>query len=147
LASGCGKIAAVSERSKFHRNALLFWPVLFALAFGNASLRELVLVPLAGRAVALPISGLTLMAILGIAIWWFMLRHQRATIADAALAGLIWFVLTLAAEAGLALASGQPAIAAARLFTPAAILAGDLFAVVVVFVAVWPAAIVRLRGR
>lgn len=125
---------------------VLFWFVLFALAFTNGAVREVALVPWLGRAVALPLSGLTGSALLAAAIVAFV-RRTRPTPVRAGVIGLVWVAMTIAAEVAMVAASGQPAATVAYAFTPAAIRDGDLFALLVAVVLLAPVAAAAVRPR
>lgn len=125
------------------RNAALFWLLLFAIAFANGALRELVLVRLLGPD-ALPVSGVTGILAMVTAIALFV-RVARPGFGVAFAIGTMWLVLTLAAEAVLVLASGKPLQAVVDAFSAAAVAEGDLFAPLVVFVALAPPLFALLR--
>lgn len=125
------------------RNALLFWLLLFAIAFANGAVRELVLGPLLGP-VALPVSGVTGFVLMGIAIALFV-RSAHPGFGAAFAIGALWLVLTLAAEAVLVVASGKPIGVVANAFSATAVADGDLFAPLVVFVALSPPLFTLLR--
>jgi hypothetical protein len=55
-----------------YASAGLYWLVLFGLAALNGALREFVLTPRLGAAVARPLSAITLIALLAIAIAFFV---------------------------------------------------------------------------
>ncbi len=133
-----------SNSARLYRHALLWWLVLFAFAFANGALREIALRPLLGPD-ALPTSGLTGLLLLTIAIWLFVRRHAGLALRDAAPIGLLWLALTLAAEALLLVATGRPITDVTGFFTVAALARGDLFAPIVLWVAVAPALFCRLR--
>jgi hypothetical protein len=128
------------------RNAALCWLVLFGLAAANGAAREFLLVPLAGRAAALPLSGIALLALLGFAIWLFV-RRAAMSGAQAVTVGLLWLVLTLAAEWAMAVAAGQPMAAVARSLTWSAVAGGDLFLLALILVAAGPVVIARFARR
>ncbi|CAL8979613.1 hypothetical protein RHODGE_RHODGE_05015 [Rhodoplanes serenus] len=125
------------------RNALLFWFILFAIAFANGALRELVLVPLIGPT-ALPVSGVTGILLMGVAIALFI-RAAKPPFGAAFAIGALWLVLTLAAEMVLVVASGKPVRVVAEAFSSTAVADGDLFAPLVVFVALSPPLFSLLR--
>ncbi len=138
------KDSPMSPRTRLYRKALLMWLVLLVLAFLNGTLRELVLAPLLGAA-ALPLSGVTAILAFGIAIGLFV-RRVRPGVGEAVAIALVWLPLTLALELALILAQGRPASAMADVFTWQAIADGNLFAVLVGFMALAPVAFAwRLR--
>lgn len=118
------------------RRAVLFWLLLFALAFANGAFRELVLLPWLGPA-ALPLSGVTGIILMVIAIALFV-RMARPGFGAAFAIGAMWLVLTLATEVALVAASGKPVRVVADAFSSAAVADGDLFAPLVVFIALAP---------
>ena len=117
--------------------AAAYWLFLFALAALNGALREFVVGPLMGRSAALTLSGVSLVLILIVAIWYFV-RWQLPSAAQAAGIGLIWVALTLAGEATLAVKSGKPLASVAEAFSISAIGSGELFAVAVLVVGITP---------
>lgn len=118
--------------------AALFWPLLFAIAAINGALREFVLAPFLGS-VARPLSGVTLILLLALAIAWFVRRFAPLPRREAVAIGLGWFSLTILAEALLLRGAGRPMADLAATFTWHAIAGGELFAVAAIFVAVAPA--------
>ncbi|RAI45415.1 hypothetical protein [Rhodoplanes roseus] len=126
------------------RNAALFWLLLFAIAFANGAFREIALVPFLGSD-ALPVSGVTGILLMGVAIASFV-RAVRPGFGAAFGIGAMWLVLTLAAEAVLVVASGKPVRAVAEAFSGSAVAEGDLFAPLVVFVALSPPVFTLLRS-
>ena len=135
----------MSPRIRLYRNALLVWLVLFALAFANGTLRELVLAPRLG-APALPLSGLTAIMAFGVTICLFV-RCARPSRRDAATIGVNWLMLTLGVEVLMAVAAGKPAADVAGSFTWQALAGGNLFAVMVAVIAVAPALFARAVER
>ncbi|NVO17944.1 MAG: hypothetical protein HXX10_28315 [Rhodoplanes sp.] len=125
------------------RRAVLFWLLLFALAFANGAFRELVLVPWLGPS-ALPLSGVSGIVLMGIAIALFV-HSARPGFGAAFAIGAMWLVLTLVAEAVLVAASGQPVRLVADAFSAVAVADGNLFAPLVVFVALAPPLFTLLR--
>lgn len=125
------------------RTAALFWLVLFGLAFANGAFRELVLARVLGPD-ALPISGITGIVLMGVAIALFV-RKVRPGFGAAFAIGAMWLVLTLAAEVVLVVATGKPIRVVVDTFSAAAVAEGDLFAPLVVFVALFPPLFTLLR--
>jgi hypothetical protein len=128
---------AMSSRARIYRTALLVWLVLFALAFMNGALREIVLAPRLGAA-ALPLSGLTALLAFAVTIFLFV-RHARPTLRAAVAIGLVWLILTLAVEILMTLATGKAASEVAAMFTRHALAGGNLFGALVAFTAIAPA--------
>lgn len=125
------------------RTAALFWLVLFGLAFANGAFRELVLTRLLGPE-ALPISGITGIVLMAVAIALFV-RRVRPAFGAAFAIGAMWLVLTLVAEVALVVATGKPIRVVVETFSAAAVAEGDLFAPLVVFVALSPPLFTLLR--
>ena len=117
--------------------AALYWLFLFLLAALNGALREFIFIPLLGRALALPLSGLSLILIL-VAAGWTFVHWKHPSLVQATGIGLLWMALTLAGEAALALRSGKSLMSVAEAFSISAIGAGELFAVAVLAVGVTP---------
>ncbi len=117
--------------------AASYWLFLFALAALNGALREFILVPLLGDPAALPLSGLTLVAVL-VAASWFFVHWKHPSVMQAAGIGLFWMALALAGETALALKSGKALASVANAFTISAVSSGELFAVAVLAVGVTP---------
>jgi hypothetical protein len=135
----------MSPRACLYRDALLVWLGLFALAFINGALRELVLAPRLGPT-ALPLSGMTAMAGFALVIALFV-RRARPAIGEAVRVGLLWLALTLAAEALMAVAAGRSVSEVATMFTWQTIAGGNLFALLVAFTALAPALFAWLLRR
>ena len=134
----------MSPRVRLFRNALLAWLGLFALAFANGALRELVLAPRLG-ARAVPLSGVTAIAAFAVAIAVFV-RRVRPAAGEAVGIGLLWLMLTITVELLMTVAAGRPASMVPAAFTWHALAGGNLFAVLVAFTALAPALFVwRMR--
>jgi hypothetical protein len=118
----------------------LAWLPLPVLAVANAALRELALLPLLGAKLAQPLSGLTLIALIG--LYSFVIF--RKVIAGAGpgvawLLGLIWAGLTLAFEYALMAAAHElPLARLADTLSPSAVSEGNLFVLAVIFLALSP---------
>ncbi len=116
------------------------WLPLPVLAVANAALRELVLLPLLGASLAQPLSGLTLIAIIGL----YSLIIFRQAIAGAGtgaawLLGLIWAGLTLIFEYALMAAAHElPLARLTETLSPSAVSRGNLFVLAVIFLALAP---------
>lgn len=140
--SGPNLFSSSLSSSKLYRRALLVWLALLALAVVNGILREFALAPLAGAA-ALPVSGVTALLAFAVVIWLFVRAH-RPTPAAALRVGLIWLVLTMIVETLMTLAAGRPAIEVVAALSPHAVAAGNLFAPLLLFIALAPALFARL---
>jgi len=114
----------------------LAWLPMPVLAIVNAALRELVLQPWLGETLAQPLSGVTLVATLAVYAGVVFRRAVTGARAGAAwVLGLIWAGLTLIFEyALLATSQDAPLAKLAHALSPAAIQAGNLFALAVIFV-------------
>ena len=78
--------------------SLAVWLLLVVLAIVNGTLREKLLVPLFGQAVALPLSGVTL-SVLILLLTYLLLPFLKASGAsDYWLIGALWLVMTLGFE-------------------------------------------------
>ena len=84
--------------ASYSLKAIAIWLVIVIMAIVNAAIREAVLIPTIGSALALPVSGLLLSAIVFliafIAIPWFNSAENKIYIT----VGIIWFMLTLLFE-------------------------------------------------
>jgi hypothetical protein len=127
------------SRPRLYRDATATWVVMFALAFVNGAMREIVLAPKLGS-VALPVSGLVLIVVLAAIAAAFVRFEPALTVRHAWRVGLLWLALTLAAEALLAGAGGRP-------LGDMAVLEGNLFAPAVLVLAISPVIWARLMGR
>jgi len=117
------------------------WLPMPVLALANAGLREMALQPALGPAIAQPLSGVTLSALLtfyaAIVIRNIIGPAPRWT---AWLLGLLWAGLTLAFEYAMIAASQErPLQALAQTLSPSAVAGGNLFAVVALVLFVTPA--------
>lgn len=117
--------------------AATYWLFLFALAALNGALRQFVLAPLLGASTALPLSGITLVAVL-VAASWFFVHWKHPSVMQAAGIGLLWMALTLVGEAALALEAGHAWASVANAFTISAVSSGELFAFAVLAVGATP---------
>lgn len=123
--------------------SLIAWLLILGLAFANAGLRELVLAPNFGHAVALPLSGLLLCLLVLVVAWsalpWLGGRHWPELVAI----GLGWLLLTVAFEWGLGWMQGRPVdqMLGAYQFKD-----GDLWPLVLAVTAAAPWLAARLRG-
>jgi hypothetical protein len=126
--------------------AVLFWFLLFVLATLNGILREFVLRPWIGPT-AQPVSSLTLVALLAVAIFIFVRANAPLSMAQAWLLGAAWLVLTLGAETLIGMKFGRPASAVIATLSWSAIAGGNWVALSYVFVALAPPIFTSLRRR
>jgi len=133
---------------RLYRAAALWWLLLFALAIVNGVAREAILSPLFGPAISLPLSGLTAMALFGVATRVFVARRPIMTVPQAWGVGLLWLTMTLASEYALfAGLMGRPASEVMASFSREAFLGGNLMILVLAFVAAAPRLFTALRSR
>jgi len=78
--------------------ALIVWFGLLVLAFANAALREMALVPGAGESVGRAISSVTLSAAVALLAWFTIAWIGPTSTRDAWTIGTLWLLLTLAFE-------------------------------------------------
>ncbi len=119
---------------------VLAWGPMPALAVLNAGLREFVVQPVLGLAVAQPLSGVTLVLLLALYAAMIFRRTLGGAVRWATwLLGVIWAALTLAFEYALIAASqDRPVNRLMEALSPAAVSDGNLFALVVLFVLAAP---------
>lgn len=121
----------------------LIWLVCAILAIANGVIRESVLSPLLGPAVALPVSGLVLSALVLLVTYLFGRHFVNRSPVVCWLVGLQWVAMTLLFEFGLGyFVAGLSWSEMLRTFD---VLTGNLFAVVLVTALVAPALVNRLR--
>jgi len=130
--------ARTTSRRRLYALSFGVWFGLLGIAIVNGGLRELLLAPRLGS-LALPVSGLTAMAAFLVAIGTFV-HVTRPSVPAALRIGLLWLVLTLAAETLLTLATGRPALEVLSALGPAAISSGNLMAPLLVIVTLAPVA-------
>lgn len=130
-----------------YASAGLYWLVLFGLAAFNGALREFVLTPRLGVAVARPLSAITLIALLAIAIAFFVRWQGPLQQAQSWIIGAGWLAVTLIAEVALTIRSGKPAANVLAAFSWDAINSGEWVAFAFLFVAVAPAFFSWLLSR
>lgn len=84
------------------------WLVILGLAFANAALRELVLIPQLGKTWGLVLSGLFLAALVLVVAWaslpWLDTRRAAGLLA----VGLGWLVLTIVFDIAMGRLQGKP---------------------------------------
>ncbi|MBN8735848.1 MAG: hypothetical protein J0H27_06230 [Xanthomonadales bacterium] len=123
--------------------ALAVWMLILGLAFSNAALRELVLIPRLGKVQGLTLSGVILALLVLLVAFgsvpWLGARRASQWIAI----GLGWFVLTLAFDLVLGLLQHKPMH---LLFEAYLFKQGNLWPVVLLITAIAPYLAARLRG-
>lgn len=133
---------------KLLRAAALWWVAMFFLASLNGFVRDAALTPLIGAGASLPLSGATLAAVLGVVAWAFVARRAPMSVAQAWGVGVMWLVLTIAAEyalfAGLA---GRPAAEITASFSREAFLEGNMIVPVLAFLTLAPRLFTAIRAR
>lgn len=123
--------------------SLLGWLLVVPCAVANGALRQGLLIPWWGTAIAQPVSGLLLIAIIAAIVAWMVERIGPQPARVFVVVGCGWLVATFLFELGLGLAAGRP---------PAELLAAyrfadhDLWPLVMLWVAVAPWLIARWRG-
>ena len=123
--------------------AAAIWVLILGLAFSNAALRELVLIPRLGKVQGLTLSGVLLSLLVLLVAFgsvpWLGARRASEWIAI----GLGWFVLTLAFDLVLGLLQHKPMH---LLFEAYLFKQGNLWPVVLLVTAIAPYLTARLRG-
>lgn len=123
--------------------AITVWLLILGLAFSNAALRELVLIPRLGKVQGLTLSGVMLALLVLLVAYgsvpWLGARRASEWIAI----GLGWFVLTLAFDLVLGLLQHKPMH---LLFEAYLFKQGNLWSVVLLITAIAPYLAARLRG-
>ncbi len=88
--------------------ALVFWLVLAVTGVANGFLRQLVLTPWLGEPVSRPLSGITLIILIYLAVWVFLKLTGPAAAPSAYwAAGFLWVALTAGFEIVLGTAMGM----------------------------------------
>lgn len=123
--------------------AIAIWALILCLAFINAGLRELVLIPRCGRAMGLSLSG-AILCVLVLLVAWTASPWLGATRAwDLVAVGLGWLILTVAFEWGLGWMQGK---SAGTMFEAYRFKDGNLWPLVLGVTAVAPWLAARLRN-
>lgn len=123
--------------------SLVVWCLILGLAFSNAALRELVLIPMLGRVRGLVLSGVLLSLLIVLVAYaclpWLGARRVPALIGI----GGAWLVLTMAFDLAVGRVQGKPGseLLAAYLFRD-----GNLWPIVLLATASAPYLVARLRG-
>jgi hypothetical protein len=123
--------------------AACVWMLILGLAFSNAAMRELVLIPRLGKVQGLVLSGVILSLLVLLVAWasvpWLDARRASEWIAI----GLGWFVLTLAFDLVLGWIQHKPM---RLLFEAYLFQQGNLWPVVLLVTASAPYLAAKLRG-
>lgn len=125
--------------------SFLVWLVILGTAIASAVVREIVLVPVMGADLALPVGGLLLTALICLIAFlclpFFPEKGSRPYI----VIGVIWFLLTLSFEFLLGhFVMGQPWHEILQVFD---VSAGNLFVVALLATLVSPWLSARVRGK
>lgn len=131
---------------RFLLHGVVFWPAFPVLAVANGALREALLAPAIGPALALPISGLTFLILAWLAISGFLVlsRAPRSGL-DLWLLGTVWAALAMLFEfVVFGALLGTPRDELVRAFDPSD---GNLFSVVIVGVLIGPRLIAAVGAR
>jgi hypothetical protein len=125
--------------------AAIIWFLIACLAVVNGLLREQLLAPKLGMAVALPLSGLSLSVIVFAVTYWLFFLIRGGNASTYLLLGLQWVLMTLAFEFlfGHYVAGKSWATLRAGL-NP---LTGDLFSLVLVVSLLSPSVVARMKGE
>ncbi|MEN3930382.1 hypothetical protein WJT86_04805 [Microvirga sp. W0021] len=115
--------------------SLLVWLCIIPLAILNGGLRELVLEPLLGIKIALPLSSFSLCLLIFFVCLWFFPRMQGGQARDYILIGIIWVALTVCFEAAFGMFRQVSLQQMLQAYNPRT---GNLWLLVVVFVGVAP---------
>ncbi len=122
--------------------ALMLWLAIMPCAMANGVLREIVTEPLLGTAIAQPLSGVLLCAMIFAIAYFFIPKIGKGTLATYILVGLIWFALTNLFDFSATLASGKPFSDFLAMFD---ITTGNLWSLVVIVCLVSPVLTAKIR--
>lgn len=119
------------------------WLAILGLAFGNAALRELVLIPQLGKAQGLALSGVFLAALVVVVAWvslpWLGMQRMAGLLAI----GFGWLVLTIAFDFAMGRLQGKPV---QQLLDAYTFKDGNLWLLVLLVTLVAPYLAAKLRG-
>ncbi len=122
--------------------ALMLWLAIMPCAIANGVLREIVTEPLLGSALALPLSGVLLCAMIFAIAYFFIPKIGKGTLATYIIVGMMWFALTNLFDFSMILASGKPISDFLAMFD---ITTGNLWSLVVVVCLVSPVLAAKMR--
>ena len=122
--------------------ALMLWLAIMPCAMANGVLREIVTEPLLGSALALPLSGVLLCAMIFAIAYFFIPKIGKGTLATYIIVGMMWFALTNLFDFSVILASGKPISDFLAMFD---ITTGNLWSLVVVACLVSPVLAAKMR--
>ncbi len=122
--------------------ALILWLGIMPCAIVNGVLREIVTDPLLGSALALPLSGVLLCAMIFAIAYFFIPKIGKGTLATYIIVGMMWFALTNLFDFSVILASGKPISDFLAMFD---ITTGNLWSLVVVACLVSPVLAAKMR--
>ena len=120
----------------------MLWLAIMPCAMANGVLREIVTEPLLGTAIAQPLSGVLLCAMIFVIAYFFIPKIGKGTLATYILVGLIWFALTNLFDFSATLASGKPFSDFLAMFD---ITTGNLWSLVVIVCLVSPVLTAKIR--
>jgi hypothetical protein len=123
--------------------ALVVWVIILCVAFSNAALRELVLIPRLGKVRGLTISGVILCLLIPLIAYgclpWLGVKGKTELLAI----GLGWLALTLAFDLSLGWIQGKPVY---ELLKSYLFKGGNLWPLVLLVTAAAPYLAARLHG-
>jgi hypothetical protein len=131
---------------RFLLQGLAFWPAFPVLAVANGALRDALLAPAIGPALALPISGVTFLILMLLVIKGFLvLSRAPRSRRDLWLLGTIWAALAILFEfVVFGAILGTPWTELVQAFDPSD---GNLFSVVILGVLIGPRVIAAVGTR
>lgn len=115
--------------------SLLVWLLFIPCAILNAALREKILAPWLGSRWALPLSAITLCLLILLVTWILLPKIARQKKAVYVAIGILWSLLTVLFETTMVIARGG---SGKELLEAYDITTGNLWTVVVLFVAIAP---------
>ena len=122
--------------------ALMLWLAIMPCAMANGVLREIVTEPLLGSALALPLSGVLLCAMIFAIAYFFIPKIGKGTLATYIIVGMMWFALTNLFDFSATLASGKPFSDFLAMFD---ITTGNLWSLVVIVYLATPVLTAKIR--
>ena len=125
--------------------SIAVWLVIVIAAIFNGAIREKLLIPFIGSYISLPLSGITLSALVFIITYVAIPIFGNVKSGVYLLVGVFWILLTLAFEYLFGhYVMGTPWHEINQVFT---LLNGNLFIIVLIVTALSPWAAARLRGK
>jgi len=117
------------------KKSLLIWLAIIPLAILNGGMREMVINPLIGERVGLPLSGVLLCILVFFLCWFCIPRIGRGTTKVYLLIGLWWIVLTVLFETVLGLLIGNSFTEVTNAYD---MTTGNIWLLVVLFIGIAP---------